>query len=104
MDPTWRICLTDTCSPANLINESKLTGIQEKMRPYKGSELQGFGGSVQPKGIIDLTFQIWGSSTVHEAEFLVIPTQMAAIFDVLLGWPWLKEHDYRLVQGNGDQD
>lgn len=102
MDLTWRKCVIDTACPANCINESKLEGIKHKITPYRGRQLKGLGWwAVRPKGTVTLTFKLTGEEKkeIFEATFLVLSRRLRPRFDCLLGYPWLREHGFRLVQG-----
>lgn len=103
MDISGRGVVIDTASPANCINEATLKGTnyEHYVKGYKGRQLQGLvWWAVKPKGIVTLKFKFEGTKLTHyyEADFLVIGKRFRAQFDCLLGWPWLEQNGFGLVQ------
>jgi hypothetical protein len=103
MDISGRGVVVDTGSPANCINEAALKGTdyEHKIKRYTGRRLQGLAWwAVRPKGIVTLKFKFEQTELTqyYEADFLVIREHLQARFDCLLGWPWLEENGFELVQ------
>jgi hypothetical protein len=92
---TMRSCVLDTGSPVNLIDERALRGLEYEVRPYRGGKLTGLGSFVVlPKGTVNLRFKFRGTETIYEAEYLVLSENLNAGFDVLVGWPWLRNNGF----------
>jgi hypothetical protein len=102
-DISGRGVVVDTGSPANCISEAALEGTcyEHRINRYTGRQLQGLAWwAVRPKGIVTLKFKFEGTELTqyYEADFLVIGKRLRARFDCLLGWPWLAENGFELVQ------
>ena len=106
IDISSRGVVVDTGSPVNCINEAALKGTyyEHRINRYTGQQLQGLAWwAVKPKGIVTLKFKFERTERTertqyYEADFLVIGKRLQARFDCLLGWPWLDENGFELMQ------
>jgi hypothetical protein len=93
--------------PRQLHQREKIGRHQTQNRTLSRSATQSLGWwAVRPKGTVTLTFKLTGEEKkeIFEATFLVLSQRLRPRFDCLLGYPWLREHGFKLVQGQEGQE
>lgn len=87
-------CLLDTGSDFNLVSQKTLRTLQLPFTEREGPAVTGLGGAkILPIGSVLLTWHMDRRERVtYTKNFWVISDETPALFDVLVGKHWIKEH------------